>query len=419
MMPVHRSLSLSTRSLAAALALTWIGSASSRRTLSAQEALTQWAQFRHDARHTGLSSFVGPQQSAHFRWRRALASYPYTVAVPSSPAIARDGTIYLATFDGQFVAVNPDGTVKWTYVASGDISSSSPGIASDGTVYFTGSDPFPEHRGRLYAVSPPGTLKWTYRTDGNTDEVSPTLGPDGTIYITSFDGFLHAVRPDGTLKWRFDCPDPDDCFVLVDVPAVGPDGTVYFGSDGGCIDEPPFCWPGHFFAVNADGTLKWRLPTGFIALNPAALDAQGVAYFGSTDGDLYAVSPDGVLLWKFDIGGRIWSSPAIGADGTVYVGSTAAVHALSPAGVEIWRTKIGAPVYRSSPSVGRDGTLYIGAGDGHVYALRGDDGSVKWRFKLPGAGVDSSPAIGVDGRLYVTNNVEAGKSHFLYAFGGR
>ena len=36
------------------------------------------------------------------------------------------------------------------------------------------------------------------------------------------------------------------------------------------------------------------------------------------DGTLYALNPDGTLRWKFATGGNIESSPAIGEDGTIY-----------------------------------------------------------------------------------------------------
>ncbi|MBM3238015.1 PQQ-like beta-propeller repeat protein, partial [Candidatus Poribacteria bacterium] len=46
-----------------------------------------------------------------------------------------------------------------------------------------------------------------------------------------------------------------------------------------------------------------------------------IVYVGSNDNNLYAINPDGSMKWKFKTEGYVYSSPAIGSDGTVYVGS--------------------------------------------------------------------------------------------------
>ena len=48
----------------------------------------------------------------------------------ASPAIAPDGTIYQATFEGYLLAVTPQGKVKWTFRINSEIKSS-PAIADD------------------------------------------------------------------------------------------------------------------------------------------------------------------------------------------------------------------------------------------------------------------------------------------------
>jgi len=52
-----------------------------------------------------------------------------------------------------------------------------------------------------------------------------------------------------------------------------------------------------------------------------AVGADGTIYVGSRDYNLYALNPDGTQKWKFATNGEVWSSPAVGADGTMYVGS--------------------------------------------------------------------------------------------------
>jgi len=51
------------------------------------------------------------------------------------------------------------------------------------------------------------------------------------------------------------------------------------------------------------------------------ISLEGTIYIGSNNNYLYALNPDGTLKWKFETGDGIFSSPRISSDGTVYVGS--------------------------------------------------------------------------------------------------
>jgi outer membrane protein assembly factor BamB len=86
----------------------------------------------------------------------------------------------------------------------------------------------------------PGTLQWRFQAGGPLSS-APALGADGTIYFLPWDSYLYALNPDGTLKWRFY---HTEVFMISSSPTIGADGTIYFGSD-------------YFYAVNPDGTLKW------------------------------------------------------------------------------------------------------------------------------------------------------------------
>src|SRR5438477_110381 len=83
---------------------------------------------------------------------------------------------------------------------------------TDGTIYVgAGSN--------LIAVNPDGSLKWSYPAADWIDS-SPAIGPDGTIYVGSWDDNLYAVRPDGSEKWRFTADDN-----VSTSPAIAADGT--------------------------------------------------------------------------------------------------------------------------------------------------------------------------------------------------
>lgn len=100
-----------------------------------------------------------------------------------SPVIGADGTIYVGTLNGELVAVNPDGTVKWkhqvTMLGHPDypgIITSTPALANDGNIYvITTVDGVIENkrgdglksihirRSSLHSFTPTGNRRWSYR----------------------------------------------------------------------------------------------------------------------------------------------------------------------------------------------------------------------------------------------------------------
>ena len=75
-----------------------------------------------------------------------------------------------------------------------------------------------------YSLEPESVIqKWRFST-GDSIHSSPSIGADGTIYFGSDDNHLYALNPDGTQKWRFSTG------IIFSSPAIGADGTIYFGS---------------------------------------------------------------------------------------------------------------------------------------------------------------------------------------------
>jgi len=343
---------------------------------------SQWPMFRHDLTHSGVSQYhdaapggtvwkfdtggtilsscaIGPDGAVYvgsnynlfafnpngtLRWQTDIASS----AVRSSPAIGDDGTIYIGSLNGTVYAVNPDGSVKWTYPTGNQVTSS-PAIAPNGDVYVASRD------GNLYAIRANGNLRWSYLI-GNTHMCSPAVGADGTIYIGSGARYLYAINPDGTEKWRYETDD-----TIWSSPALSPDGnTVYFG----CCDM-------FLHAVNtSDGTGAWTFPMYFLNQSTSASPAvapDGTIYIGSNLGILYAISPAGVELWRYETGLDIRSSAAISADGTIYFGAwNGFIYALYPNGTLKWRYLTRDRVY-ASPAIDANGSVCIGSFDGFVY----------------------------------------------------
>lgn len=234
------------------------------------------------------------------KWKSPVGSN----VIYSTPAIAKGGTIYIGSDDDNFYAFKSDGTEKWKF-AGGDNFRSSPAIGHDGTIYVGCDDD------NLYAINPDGTKKWAFAVGGNIQS-GIAIDTDGTI-IAGVDkggssGAVYAVNPDGTQKWNKSVTGR----ISVCAPALV-DGRIYVGTKEG----------NNLLALNAsNGTQLWSFATpGAIVNSSPAVDKNGVVYFGSWDNHVYAVNPDGTLKYKFLTGGDVWSSPAIGTDGTVYIGS--------------------------------------------------------------------------------------------------
>ena len=115
----------------------------------------------------------------------------------------------------------------------------------------------------------------------------------------------------------------------------------------------------------------------------SAAVADGIVYFGAYDGNFYAViRSNGQLKWKFQTGGE-------------HRFSAKHLHGVQPAS-ETMPDPF--DCYLSSPVVW-NGAIYFGSGDGNVYSLEAQSGSLNWKFKT-GDVVHASPAI-ADGVLFV------------------
>lgn len=168
--------------------------------------------------------------------------------------------------------------------------------------------------------------------------------------------------------------------------------------------------------------IKWKFHTGGRVISSPAV-VGGVAYVGSTDGNLYAVDVStGTVKWKFATKAWEVSSPAVASGVVYFLSYDGDLYALDAASGQVkWKFKTDGErhysgthlhylqpatdsmpdpwdFYLSSPAVS-NGTVYFGSSDGNVYALDALSGAMKWKFKT-GDVVHSSPAV-ADGTLYI------------------
>jgi len=294
-------------------------------------------------------------------------------------------------------------TVKWTYTQSDITEGTVPNsisIDSNGTLYVTAAN-------KLLAIDSDGNLLWSKDVGGIG--ATAISSDESTIYAVG-GKVLYAFSSSGEKQiWSF--TDPTDS--IYGEPNVGPDGTIYIGS-----------WDTYVYAVNSNGSLKWKYQTdGAIAplASPTLSNDGSTIYVGSGDrnkdegGTLYALNSDGTLQWKKENldGGRV-SGPIVGADGTIYATGSGRLHAFDKNGNKLWESDKDT-ASSLTPSLSSDGTLYVGTSGGKVYAIDSSNGKPKWSNpyqtgqnpdytgdqKDPQYGVLATIVIGADGIIYV------------------
>jgi outer membrane protein assembly factor BamB len=131
------------------------------------------------------------------KWERLLGG-----KITSSPIVDRTGTVYVTSYEnGSLNAVTSQGVLLWALPLTDDGKAiySSPTIG-DNHIIYVGT-----FGGRVIAVNPAlytasnlSLMKtWNYST--STPIISsPLLAPDNTLYLASLDGQLHAIETDST-----------------------------------------------------------------------------------------------------------------------------------------------------------------------------------------------------------------------------
>jgi len=380
-------------------------------TALAQLADSPWPVFGHDSRHTNVSPHEIGKNKKGLLW-----SYKTGASIESSPVIGADGTIYVGSHDGNFYAFKKDGSLKWKVKLaepsyderwnSSKAIMASPAIAKDGTVYINAASDY------LHALNPDGSAKWRFSINWHNDFWNgPNIGPDGTIYIGTArtegvgkESGLYALNPDGTEKWFV-----QESSGVTIVPSIADDGTVIYGAAN------PQNNKGKVIALTSDGKKKWEFVLKEWLEGPAAIGSDGMIFSGSKEGDFFALDPDGKELWRFKTSGGISAMPTIGPDGTVYIGSwDGNFYAFDQrTGKEKWRFDVkvgkdpklfegypGKETIITSAALSKDGVLIFADVFDTLYALD-TNGKELWRWKnVSGGGFASSPAVAQDGTIY-------------------
>jgi outer membrane protein assembly factor BamB len=355
------------------------GYVSSSPAIGTKPALTIYVGSENNDQNTGTLYAIDPltctAKKCSEKW-----SVTFPSPIVSTPAVGRDGTVYVGCVDGSLHAVNASGQTLWNYSTgtgtSGASFASSPTIGQNGATLFVGGID-----GYLYAINTAnGSLKWKFLTNatGYAATSSPAIDSQGIVYVTVDDGYLYAITPgasDAALKWKAQITDDglgspvtemacaNSYTCLLSSPAIGPDGSIYVGGYS-AVDYA------ELYAINPDGSEKWHKPlatafnlTAAAIVSSPAVAADGTVYVQTnSNGLLFAVnSINGNIKWTYpttitpQAGGE--SSPAIAPDGTVYVGTEGTAWlGLSPSGALVAVTGNSAPAITAWPMFHHDAT---------------------------------------------------------------
>lgn len=252
------------------------------------------------------------------RWAVPVAT-PGSNLYATTPAIAADGSIFIAHRDGKVGSLSPDG--EYTEYPSTGLSNITSGVAisRSGMVYVTGGNSL-----GLFGYNPSTDVSWTYNTNfggassaliGALKSTTVAIGTDGTVYSVSdatSGGIIFAVDGvTGAEKWAYTTVGaiPDGGV------ALGADGTVY-ASGGEYLASTPSAG---IYAINPDGTLKWHYPSTAAVQTSPIVDSRGYIHFVDAEATYYVLTAEGELFSSLSLGDACASSPVMDANGNLYV----------------------------------------------------------------------------------------------------
>jgi peptide/nickel transport system permease protein len=176
-----------------------------------------WAAGRHDPWGTLSSEVVGPTNSETHRILEDPAGFS------GGPAIAADGTVYIASRGETLYALDPDGRIAWqAALPAGAVGP--PALSAKGDIHVA------DVEGGLSAFTPEGQLRWRFRPQGECVPISgPIVAPDGTIYYpakctTPLATMIYAVSPNGVPVWEVRAP----AAFTSSYPRLSPTGELLF-----------------------------------------------------------------------------------------------------------------------------------------------------------------------------------------------
>ena len=223
------------------------------------------------------------------------AAAPATSFIYGTPVISVDlDKVFIAGYNGKIYAVSASkGILQWVYPREGALTSFVGGLTLyQDTLYLGGND------GKVYAFDAnTGDPVWATPFETRDKVWATPVISDDTIYIGSFDKNLYALNLDGSEKWRFETGG-----AIINTPIIN-NGIVYFGS----FDR-------YFYALNAqNGDLLWQSASNagnWFWADP--LLENSVIFAPNIDGNVYIYNTEnGNIENVVDLSQQIVSTPVL------------------------------------------------------------------------------------------------------------
>jgi outer membrane protein assembly factor BamB len=353
-----------------------------------------WPMWKHDAQNTGCASTNGPEGIAFVKW----SSPEYVVG--QAVVIGTDGTIYYSTGTGVRAMDPTDGSTIWTTRLWG---TSIPALAADGTIYVAASTGMTVS---LSALHPDGAVKWTTVLSSWSGDAPdpPIIDNIGTVYYAIADVGVFALNPvDGTVYWTYPLLATTSSSL-----AVGIDGNLYVPTSSTTFTLDTV------LALHTNGTLAWtwNAPTGVVLTPYCCVGSDGTLYtcgnvMSTETAYIFAISPAGATVWTYTSAGEAWSGNQIGvgSDGSLYVAAPHSFVLNSDGTLKIPASSYAGTQY--SLVVDQSGYTFSEGYHSTAVAAYTATGAERWTLPLGG----TVSAIASDGTLYVCGYA------MLYAIG--
>jgi len=256
------------------------------------------------------------------------------------------------------------------------------GEIENGT-HFTSDAPWPVYRGnpqntglsKFNSRDNNGTLKWIVPIGGEFPSRYPIIGQDGTVYIDGRDGTLFAINPNGSIKWKFNTSS-----LQLRPAVIDKNGTVYFYVLSSDLHNTGL------YAIYFNGTLKWKLNITGVSTKPI-IDSLGNIILGFQTGELESIYPNGSIYWVVKLNSFLEASPAIDSKGMIYIGTHfGETYSLFPNGTLNWSKLLSTT---DSPiCIDRNGSLYALSFSWSIRSFY-PNGTVRWNYFFNNPDFDS------------------------------
>ena len=358
----------------------------------ASDGIPKWRQFHGNLAGQGYI----PVESG-FALSSAWVAGPYKLT-SSSPVIGNDingkQIVYIGTADGELVAIDSeDGHERWrrSFASKDEIAHivSTPAISRNGNVYVITLHPLADRRFRsvLHKVDEFNRIRWSYALadDGFTSGAPRILkwGEDTLIFV-----YLTAVVDDDPQGVLLVLRDNGKAVDILDRKALG--RCVWGSAEQRATRQDvfdSFSAVAEFISANPAETGGRNLPDIFLDPTPAVFTDRKIPLIAIADNlcsiGAYEWDDELSVVWREFHPFEKHSSTALVPSGMMVFGrqdgKTLAYD--METGVKLWENDAGRPVF-ATPAAAPGGNLFIVAKD-HIMVVRQQDGTIVHDGELP------------------------------------